>query len=115
MDNLRSHFLARICTLVQNKFYFISGSECAHAEMSNICTMWKGFLAHTWARETNAVHQHKHTVQAPRLYNFFSCSTQIGMKFVLLINLDLLTIANYFLLDIAEHEHFSPNKYKNAT
>ena len=36
------------------------------------------------------------------------------MKFVLLINLKLLTIANSFLLNIAEHENFSANKYKNT-
>ena len=36
------------------------------------------------------------------------------MKFVLLINLKLWTIANYFSLKIAEHEHFSANKCENA-
>ena len=36
------------------------------------------------------------------------------MKFSLLINLKLLTIANSFLLNIAVHEHFSGNKYENA-
>ena len=36
------------------------------------------------------------------------------MKFVLLINLKLLTIANSFLLDIAKLENFSSNKYENA-
>ena len=36
------------------------------------------------------------------------------MKFVLLINLKLLTIANSFLLNVAEHEKFSANKYENA-
>ena len=45
---------------------------------------------------------------------FFSCSAQVSMKFVLLINLKLLTIANSFLLNIAEHENFSANKYENA-
>ena len=35
-------------------------------------------------------------------------------KFVLLLNLKLLTIANSFLLNIAEHENFSANKYENA-
>ena len=35
------------------------------------------------------------------------------MKFVLLIYLKLLTIANSFLLNIAEHENVSANKYKN--
>ena len=44
----------------------------------------------------------------------FSCSTQLSMKFVLLINLELLTIANSFLLNIAEYENFSANKYENA-
>ena len=41
----------------------------------------------------------------------FSCSTQLSMKFVLLINLNLLTNANSFLLNIAGHENFSANKY----
>ena len=44
----------------------------------------------------------------------FSCSTQLSMKFVLLLNLKLLIFANSFLLNIAEHEHFSANKYENA-
>ena len=34
----------------------------------------------------------------------FSCSTHLRMKFVLLINLKLLTTANSFLLSEAEHE-----------
>ena len=36
------------------------------------------------------------------------------MKIVLLINLKLLTIANSFLLKIAEHENFSDNKYEKC-
>ena len=47
-------------------------------------------------------------------YIFFPRSTLLSMKFVLLINLKLLTIANSFLLNIAEHENFSANKYENA-
>ena len=34
--------------------------------------------------------------------------------FVLLINLILLTIANSFLLNIAEHENLAPDNYENA-
>ena len=34
------------------------------------------------------------------------------MKFVMLINLKLLTIVNSVLLNIAEHENFSANKYE---
>ena len=45
--------------------------------------------------------------------NFFSCSTQMSMKFVLLINLTFLTIPNSFLPNIGEHEKFSANKYEN--
>ena len=41
-------------------------------------------------------------------------SAELSMKFVLLINIKLLTIANSFLLNIAEHELFSANKYENA-
>ena len=37
---------------------------------------------------------------------FFSNSTQLSMKLVLLINLKLLTIANSFLPNIAEHEFY---------
>ena len=36
------------------------------------------------------------------------------MKFVVLINLKLLTIANSFLLNIAEHENLFANKFENA-
>ena len=36
----------------------------------------------------------------PEVIKLFLCSTQISMKFVLLINLKLLTIANSFLLNI---------------
>ena len=50
----------------------------------------------------------------PRDYKTFSCSTQQSMKFVLLTILKLLIFANSFLLNIAEHENFSANKYENA-
>ena len=50
----------------------------------------------------------------PEVIKLFSCSTQLSMKFVQLINLKLLTIANSFLLNIAEHVIFSANEYENA-
>ena len=56
----------------------------------------------------------KNLQPGPEVIKRFSCSTQQSMNFVLLINLQLLTIANSFLLNIAEHEHFSANKYENA-
>ena len=36
------------------------------------------------------------------------------VKIVLIINLNLLIIANSFLLNIAELDNFSANKYENA-
>ena len=51
----------------------------------------------------------------PEVIKIFSCSTQLSMKFVLLISFKLLTIANSFLLNIAEHEVLSANKYENAS
>ena len=50
----------------------------------------------------------------PKVIKLFSCSTQLSMKIVLLINIKLLIIANSFLQNIAEHENFSANKYENA-
>ena len=50
----------------------------------------------------------------PEVIKHFSCSTQLSMKFVLLINLKLLPIANSFLLNIAEHGNFYANRYENA-
>ena len=50
----------------------------------------------------------------PEVIKHFSCSTQLSMKFVLLIILKLLIVANSFLLNIAEHENSSANKYENA-
>ena len=47
----------------------------------------------------------------PEVIKLFSCSTQLSMKIFLLTNLRLLTIANSFLLNIAEHDNFSANKF----
>ena len=38
----------------------------------------------------------------------------MSMKNFMQINLKLLTVPNSFLLNIAEHENFSANKYENA-
>ena len=58
----------------------------------------------------------EHSSPGLKVIKLFSCSTQLSMKFVLLINLKLLTSANSFLLGIpvAEHGNFSANKYENA-
>ena len=45
---------------------------------------------------------------------FFQFTTQLSLKFILLINLKLLTFANSFLLNIAGYEIFSAKKYENA-
>ena len=50
----------------------------------------------------------------PEVIKLFSCSTQLSMKFALLMNLSLLIIPNSLLLNIAEHENFSVNKYKKC-
>ena len=50
----------------------------------------------------------------PRGYKTFSYSTLLSLKFVLLIKLKLLTVTNSFLLNIADNENFSVNKYENA-
>ena len=55
-----------------------------------------------------------HASSGPKVIKLFSCSTQLSMKFVLLINFKLQTIAKSFLLNVAEHENFSANKYENA-
>ena len=43
----------------------------------------------------------------PEVIQLLSCLTQLSIKFVLVINLKLLTIASSFLLSRAEHEKFS--------
>ena len=53
-------------------------------------------------------------VSGPEVIKRFSCSTQLSMIFFMLMNLKLLTMLNSFLLNIAEHENFSANKYENA-
>ena len=56
----------------------------------------------------------QHLMILARGYKLFSCSTQLSMKFFMLINLKLLTMPNSFFLNIAEHENISANKYENA-
>ena len=53
-------------------------------------------------------------IPGSEVIKLFSSSTQLSMKFVLLINLKWLTILNSFLLNIVEHENFSANKFENA-
>ena len=48
----------------------------------------------------------------PGVIIFFSCSTQLSMKFVLSKLLKLPTIAISFLLNKAEHENFSASKHE---
>ena len=48
----------------------------------------------------------------PEVIKRFTCSAQVSMNFVLLINLKLLLIANSFLLNITEHGIFPANKYE---
>ena len=55
-----------------------------------------------------------HARPGSEVIKLFSCSAQLSMKFVLLMNPKLLTIANYSLLNRAEHENFSAYKYENA-
>ena len=50
----------------------------------------------------------------PEVIKLFSCSTQLSMKYSMLINLILPTTANSFLLNRAGHENLSAYKYENA-
>ena len=61
---------------------------------------------------TNCVQPKKSS--GPEVVKLCSCSTQLSKKLALLLNLKLLTIANSFLLNIADHENFFANKYENA-
>ena len=79
-----------------------------HGEIRKIF-IWK--ILFVWSNVTFISHS---DLNQARGYKNFSCSTQLSMKLVLLINLKLLTMANSFLLNIAEHEIYSANKYENA-
>ena len=50
----------------------------------------------------------------PEVIKLFSCSTQLSMKFYLLINSKLLISTVVFLLSLAEYEIFSAYEYENA-
>ena len=49
----------------------------------------------------------------PRGYKTFFLLNSVSM-FALLINLKILAVALFYLLNIAEHETFSTNKYENT-
>ena len=74
------------------------------------------FLCETVPINTHKIHfyekkkkvlnyQQNNQQSGPEVIKLFSCSTQLSMKFVL-SNRKLLTIANTFLLNIAEHGAF---------
>ena len=86
------------------------GSQRAFSDIS-IYTVCHSVYDLDW----NPYFQHRTCPKSsPEVIKLFSCATQLSMKFVLLINLKLLTTANSFLLNIAEHEKFSANKHENA-
>ena len=67
------------------------------------------------AVESNYCSEKSATVRTgPVVIKHFSCSTQLSTKFSLLINFKLLTIANSVLLNIAEYEYFSTDKYETV-
>ena len=53
------------------------------------------------------IYKQKGSKSGPEAIKLFSCSIQFSMKFILLINLKLLTTAKSCLLNITEHENFS--------
>ena len=81
-----------------------------------ILVVWSGssLVAFCIAIDTKFLHTDNEDLSGPEVIKLFSCSSQLSLKFVLLINRKLLTIASSFLLNTAEHENFSANKYENA-
>ena len=65
-------------------------------------------------RDTDSLYQH-FMKPGPEVIKLFSCSNQLSMEFSMPINLILQKAANSFLLNRAEHENFSANKYENAS
>ena len=54
------------------------------------------------------------SISGPEIINLFFMLNSTEHEFFMLINLKLLTMPNSFLLNVAEHENFSANKYENA-
>ena len=52
-----------------------------------------------------------HTYHGPEVIKHFSFSTELSMKFILLINIKIHIILTFFLLNRAEHEINLANKY----
>ena len=80
------------------------------SEASHLCAS-NEYLQHILSRRSK---DNILWIPGPQVIKLFSCSTQLSMKFFMLINLRLLTIAISLVLNIADHEHFSANKYENA-
>ena len=59
------------------------------------------------------MHKQRRTRSGLEVIKLNSCSysTQLSMKFFMLINLKLLTVANSVFLNIGEHGNSSTNKY----
>ena len=81
--------------MTERKFFFVDLSMCERQRITNKMNIKpSGFI---W----------------PQSYKtFFMLNSAEHDFFFLLINLKLLTTANYFLLYIAEHENVSANKYQ---
>ena len=89
-------------------FYFFSNKKSCGTHLKGA----EGLLLST--HNISLVKKLENSLPGPKVIELFSCSTHLSMKFVLLIDLKLLTTANSFWLNIAEHEIFSANKCENA-
>ena len=83
-------------------------------EQADLNFHWTHIFEGTFCDVVDPILIHNNHISGPEIIKLFSCSTQLSMKFFMLINLRLVTIANSFLLNIAEHENFSANKYESA-
>ena len=103
--------IVEYCVVLWNNKLFSLWTVCSRA-IYTVCYL--GYYMYIYSKNSER-HAWASIVEAgPEVIKPFSCSTQLSMKFVLLINLNLLIIANSFLLNIAEHENFSANKYENV-
>ena len=90
-------------TFIDTTLISLSGAMICNCNKFVVCLESSfGLTLHRECRTSSLV-GHLTICSGPEVIKHFSCSTQLSMKFILLIK--LLTIANSFFLNVVEHEN----------
>ena len=105
--NIKRHFYTTSMINVKHHVYttsLVASTQRQNAPSEDFRSDCANALAYLNIR---CVYMSEFTFSGPKVIKLFSCSTQLSMKFHLVIKIKMLTIKTFFMLNSAEHAQLS--------